>query len=116
MSPLSSAFSRGEDGAAVAAVLLPDRLVTATRDAWRDPVLARADETIAALAARGDGRELGLDLRDAVEIDATGLGLLVLVHKRARERGVAVRLLGARPSIRELLALTKLDQLFEFGE
>ena len=116
MSDLSTASSRGEDGAAVAAVLLPDRLVTATRDTWRDAVLARADETIAVLAERGGRPELGLDLRDAVEIDATGLGLLVLVHKRARERGVAVRLLGTTPSIRELLSLTKLEQLFEFGE
>ena len=113
---MSTASSRGEDGAALAAVLLPDRLVTATRDAWRDAVLARADETIAVIAERGDGRELGLDLRDAVEIDASGLGLLVLVQKRARERGIAVRLLGATPAIRELLSLTKLDQLFEFGE
>ena len=116
MSDESTASTRGEDGAALAAVLLPDRLVTATRDAWRDAVLARADETIAVIAERGDGRELGLDLRDAVEIDASGLGLLVLVQKRARERGIAVRLLGATPAIRELLSLTKLDQLFEFGE
>ena len=45
---------------------------------------------------------------------ASGLGILVLVQKRARERGLSSRLLNTQHNIRSLLALTKLEGLFEF--
>jgi hypothetical protein len=48
------------------------------------------------------------------DVDASGLGILVLVQKRARERGLSTRLLNTQHNIRSLLALTKLEGLFEF--
>jgi anti-anti-sigma regulatory factor len=47
-------------------------------------------------------------------VDASGLGILVLVQKRARELGVATRLMRTQPHVRTLLHLTKLDVLFLF--
>jgi anti-anti-sigma factor len=46
-------------------------------------------------------------------IDSSGLGVLVLVYKRAAERGLRVRLQGLRPHVRELLELTRLGPLFD---
>jgi anti-anti-sigma factor len=56
-----------------------------------------------------------VDLGATSEMDASGLGVLVLLQKRARERGLTTRLLNASRSIREMLQLTRLDSLFEIG-
>jgi len=99
----------------VSPIVVADRLVTETRAQWRDALSARADEALA--DARAAGRsEIALDLRDTVAVDASGLGLLVLVRQRARESGFAVRLLNVAPPIRELLALTRLAELFVLDE
>ena len=99
----------------VPAIVVADRLVTETRAQWRDALGARADEALAGAHAAGRS-EIALDLRDTVAVDASGLGLLVLVRQRARERGLAVRLLNVAPPIRELLALTRLAELFVFDD
>ena len=54
-----------------------------------------------------------IDLQHTTDIDASGLGVLVLVQKRARERMVAVRLLHAPAPVKQMIALTKLEYLFE---
>lgn len=54
-----------------------------------------------------------IDLQHTTGIDASGLGVLVLVQKRARERLVTTKLLHAPASVKQLIALTRLDYLFE---
>jgi anti-anti-sigma factor len=49
-------------------------------------------------------------------VDASGLGTLVLVQKRARERGLKTRLVAPQAPIRTLLSITKLEPLFEIAE
>ena len=98
-----------------APIALPARLVTATRGEWRDDLAARGDAAIEH-AAQLRSAEITLDLRDTVEIDASGLGLLVVVRQRARDHGVAVRVLSVATPIRQLLAATRLDRLFFFDE
>ena len=51
-----------------------------------------------------------------LDIDASGLGVLVLLQKRARERMIATRLLHPGTSVRQMLLLTKLDYLFELED
>ena len=68
------------------------------------------------VAARKGEKRIDIDLRRTVDIDASGIGLLVLLQKRARERGIGTRLLNAPRPIREMLHLTRLDVLFEFGD
>ena len=99
----------------VPAVTLPRRLVTGTRDEWRESLAASADAALAQGVAGGAG-EIILDMRDTAELDVSGLGLLVVVRQRARDRGVAVRLRGTSPDIRALLAHTRLDALFLFDD
>ena len=50
------------------------------------------------------------------EIDAGGLGVLVLLQKRARERGIGTQLLHVPRPIRDMLQLTRLDGLFTFAD
>ena len=56
---------------------------------------------------------MSIDLGETREIDASGLGILVQIQKRAREMGVATRLLNPSEPVRRLLSLTRLDSLFE---
>jgi anti-anti-sigma regulatory factor len=95
--------------------VLPARLVIATRGDWREDLGARADDAIGRAAAEGRA-EIARDLRATVDVDVSGLGLLVVVRQPAHDRGLAVRLLHLAPSIRELLALTRRDELFVFDE
>jgi anti-anti-sigma factor len=68
------------------------------------------------LGARSGAGVVEVDLAATVEMDASGLGVLVLLQKRARERGLRTRLLNASRAIREMLQLTRLDSLFELGD
>ena len=86
----------------------PERLVTETRIEFRRTALEHVDRAIQDGAPR-----IYVDLSATREIDASGLGVLVLMQKRARERMIATRLLMARPVVRAMLTLTKLDYLFE---
>ena len=54
-----------------------------------------------------------IDLRSTKDIDASGLGILVLLQKRAREYGLVTRLVGPSPVVREALRSARLDYLFE---
>ncbi|MEY4609294.1 MAG: hypothetical protein RL625_1511 [Gemmatimonadota bacterium] len=56
---------------------------------------------------------LSVDLRGTQIIDATGLGVLLLLHKRAREKGLKVRLLGPSPTVLEVLRNTRVHLLFD---
>ena len=87
----------------------PVRLAAETRVSFRDSALKcleRADQM-------GAGA-LTIDLRSTEELDACGLGLLVMLHKRARERGVTTILAHVPSHVRMLLAATKLESLFKY--
>ncbi len=89
----------------------PDRLVTETRLGFRRAALEHVER-----AAQDSASRIYVDLGATRDIDASGLGVLVLLQKRARERMIATRLLNAGPSVRQMLLLTKLDYLFELED
>lgn len=89
----------------------PERLVTDTRLAFRRAALEYVERAADESAAR-----IYVDLGATQDIDASGLGVLVLLQKRARERMIATRLLNAGASVRQMLLLTKLDYLFEIDD
>jgi ABC-type transporter Mla MlaB component len=66
------------------------------------------------MAARDGRPTVDIDVGHTGELDAGGLGILVLVQRRARTHGLPTRLLHAREQVRRLLTLTKLDYLFQF--
>lgn len=89
----------------------PERVVSETRAEFRKTAL----EFVEKVAAEG-GKSAAIDLSQTAEVDASGLGILVLVQKRAKEVGVRLVLRKVPTQVRYLLLLTKLDHLFEFGE
>ena len=80
---------------------------------------SRLDFRCAALECLDKVSQLGrnaltIDMSATQDVDACGLGILVLVTKRARERGIATRLLRAHEDVRSLLSMTRLEPLFQF--
>ena len=94
------------DGVLVA----PEQIIAATRAEFRATALAH-------LMAMGPNETaLVIDLGNTTEIDASGLGILVLIQKRAKERGLSTRLRRTPERVRNLLQLTLLEFLFELTD
>jgi anti-anti-sigma factor len=89
----------------------PERLVSEHRLDFRRDALERLTK-----AAAGGARRITIDLGDTREVDASGLGVLVLLQKRARENTLATCLTRTPASVRQLLRLTQLESLFEFED
>jgi anti-anti-sigma factor len=89
----------------------PNRLVAETRLDFRRAVLEHLERVAQLNAAR-----VVIDLRHTTDIDASGLGVLVLLQKRARERMIATKLLHPPASVKQMIALTRLDYLFEMED
>jgi anti-anti-sigma factor len=96
--------------APVQPLVAPYRLTSHHRLDFRRAVL-EALET----AAASDAQTVAIDLARTIEMDASGLGVLVLLQKRARERGLRTRLLNVPHAVRDMLHMTRLDALFEFA-
>ncbi len=88
----------------------PVRLVAETRVDFRSAVLEKLSQ-----AGESHGGSLLIDMTETRDIDASGLGILVLVQKRARERGIPICLRNPQQQIRSLLAMTKLEGLFQYA-
>jgi anti-anti-sigma regulatory factor len=88
-------------------LVAPGRLIASTRGDFRSAALAHLEQLPAG------GTVMVIDMAQTVEIDAAGLGILVLVQKRAKERGLSTILRRTPERVRNLLTLTMLDFLFE---
>jgi anti-anti-sigma factor len=71
---------------------------------------ADARGVLHAAVDRGEG-DLVIDLRDVKHIDATGLGMLVGVHRRAQRNERRVVLRAVPPRIHRLLLVTRLHRV-----
>ncbi len=56
---------------------------------------------------------LAVDLSELSFISSTGLGSLVAVHVTCQKSGTKLCLINPRPFLREILDITKLNQLFD---
>ena len=63
------------------------------------------------LAAEAPGQHLVLDVRDVDFISSVGLGKLIGLHGRLRVRGGRLTLRNSSPMVREIMAVTCLDQV-----
>lgn len=95
--------------AELAMVGAPNRLVAETRVDFRSAAMEGLER-----AAMAGESSLKIDMGETADVDASGLGTLVVVQKRARERGLATSLVRTQGGVRSLLAATKLEGLFEF--
>ncbi|MBX3173609.1 MAG: STAS domain-containing protein [Gemmatimonadaceae bacterium] len=86
----------------------PPSLTNRERASCRDAVLSAVEGA----ARRGD-HVVVVDMLATREIDASGLGCLILLQKRARERGMRTRLSQVSADIATLLDSTRLYTLFE---
>jgi len=91
-------------------LIAPDRLISATRGEFRASALHHLEQL------GNDAAVLVIDLSQTVDIDASGLGMLVFIQKRAKEHGLSTTLRHAPERVRNLLKLTLLEFLFEFRD
>lgn len=92
----------------MAPLACPPHLTTETRVEFRTEALQALDAAFAAGAA-----SVELDLSAVVDIDASGLGVLVLLQKRARERSMRVRLHAVPSAVERLFEETRMGPLFD---
>ena len=92
------------------AVIAPPTLVAGMRSDFR----RAAFEALEQVVREGD-QVLVIDLAATQEVDAAGLGLLLLLEKEGRESSVKLRLINVRERVRSLLVVTRLDRRFEIG-
>lgn len=59
-----------------------------------------------------DKQPILIDLAELEYIDSTGLGALIGLLKRAKEKGGSVKLLNPQPYIKKILSITGLDKIF----
>jgi|SRR5579872_4704524 len=69
-------------------------------------------------ALPGGVKNIVIDLSETASIDCTGLGALIALHKLAQNQnpGISIRLLNLAPPVRQILALTRLDGIFQTGK
>ena len=88
----------------------PTSLGRETRGIFRRQAL----EALEALEATGAAGPLIIDLTATRVVDSAGLGVLVLVQRRAAEVRRPVHVRGASEELRFLLVMTRLDDRFVF--
>lgn len=95
--------------APVEPLIAPVRLISDHRLEFRRTALEALER-----AAESGASAVEVDMSACVELDASGLGVLVLLQKRARERDLCTRLLHVTRPVRLMIAITRLESLFEF--
>lgn len=83
------------------------QLIVGNRRELKDAVLEQLD---------GGARKYLVNFEDTAYIDSSGLGVLVSLSKKIRERGGELRLSGLNEDLRTLFELTKLDTLFHIAD
>jgi anti-sigma B factor antagonist len=61
----------------------------------------------------GGEHNIVVDLSDVSFLDSSGLGVLVMAHKRIRTAGGTLRLAGCQPEVVSIFHLTALDRVIE---
>ena len=83
------------------------QLIVGNRQELKDDVLKLLD---------GGARKFLIDFNDTAYIDSSGLGVLVSLSKKIREKGGEMRLSNLNEDLRTLFELTKLDTLFVIAD
>ena len=92
-------------------LIAPERLVSETRADFRRLGLEFVDRVAAA-----GGQVATLSLCETLELDASGLGILLLLRNRAIEKGVQLKLRDLPGHARYLLMLTEMSHQFDLEE
>lgn len=74
----------------------------------------RLDDLIEEIVTGGGKNNVVLDFQWIEKITSVGLNELIKINAEARRREVKVVLANVTKSVREILALTRLERLFDF--
>jgi anti-sigma B factor antagonist len=85
--------------------------VSAVRQLGAANAVAFRDWVSEALDARQ--KHIEVDLSQTTLLDSCGLGALLALYKIASSRSGTVRLLNPLPPVRQILELTRMDDIFE---
>ena len=94
-----------QDGVTI--VHVTGQLIVGNRQELKEKVLEELES---------GARKFLVDFTDAAYIDSSGLGVLVSLSKKIREKGGELRLSNLNEDVRTLFELTKLDTLFRIAE
>jgi anti-sigma B factor antagonist len=97
-----------EDGVSV--VQLADKRILDER------TIAEIGEQLYAMVAESDKPRMVLDFANVAHMSSSALGMLITLHKRVREKEGNLRLCRIRPSIYEVFAITRLNEVFRIHE
>ncbi len=97
-------ISRQDD---VTIVSMTGQLIVGNRQELKDDVLE---------LLRSGSRKFLIDFSETAYIDSSGLGVLVSLSKKIREKGGEMRLSSLNEDLRTLFELTKLDTLFHISQ
>jgi len=89
------------------------RRIAAPADLGLDTRIAFREAAIAELGGMPEGAALGIDCSGTRKVDSAGLSALMLIQRHAADRGQWVALEGLSDEFRFLLALTRMDLLFD---
>jgi len=91
----------------VTVVEVEGQLIVGNRQELKQKVLEDLD---------GGARKFVIDFAETGYIDSSGLGVLVSLSKKIREKGGELRLSSLNEDLRTLFELTKLDTLFRIAD
>ena len=85
---------------------------------WRieDSNITEVEEELFRLVDTDDCHKLLLNFSTVDFLSSAGLGRLLALDQKAKKNGCIVKLCDIRPEIQQILAITKLDRLFDIRE
>lgn len=86
-------------------VFLTGKIYSQDASILRDELLEQID--------RG-ATEISIDLSELNYIDSTGLGVLITIHKRIKEKDGKIVMTGAQGMVEQLFKRTRLDRVLTF--
>ncbi|MGF0040243.1 STAS domain-containing protein [Peptoniphilaceae bacterium SGI.131] len=88
-------------------VFLSGDLDINTVDEFRKEVLEKYDDK---------DLDIIFDLNDLEYIDSTGLGAIIAVYKKVKEKGKNLTVVNAKKNIKKLFFITELDKIFNMED
>ena len=75
--------------------------------------ITQIGEGLCALVAEDVTPRIVMDFVNVGHMSSSALGMLIMLHKRVREKGGVLRLCNIRPSIYEVFEITRLSEVFK---
>jgi len=81
-----------------------------------EKTIGEIGEQLYSLAGQSAKPRMVVDFANVAHMSSSALGMLITLHKRVRENDGVLCLCGIRPSIYEVFAITRLNEVFQIHE